>query len=460
MNILVLNGSPKGKESVTLQYVKFIENKFPNYKYDVENIAQRIKRIEKDESVFNEIMNKIESADAVIWSLPVYVLLVPAQIKRFIELVWERNKTEIFKNKYTSVITTSIHFYDNTANNYMRAVCEDLEMKYVDYFSAHMRTILKSKGQKKLKLFAEHFFETIEQSKPVNKLYYKVEDSNFSYKPNKENSKISCKGKKILIVTDNTKLESNISKITEKFKMNFTEDIEEINISEMDIKGGCLGCLQCAYDNTCQYEGKDEFIDFFKTKFSKADVIIMAGEIKDRFLSARWKMFMDRSFFNNHTPKLIDKQVVYLISGQLSKHQNIKEVFSALMQIHRANIIDFITDESENSQEIDELITETAKKAVSFSEQNFIREQNFLGVGGMKIFRDDIYGPLHFPFIADYKAYKKLGIFSFSHRKLIFKIVNGILISLVRIPKMRNEIYKKRMVAEIVKPYKKVISNL
>ena len=41
MNILVLNGSPKGKESVTLHYVKFIQKKFPNHECQTVNVAQR-----------------------------------------------------------------------------------------------------------------------------------------------------------------------------------------------------------------------------------------------------------------------------------------------------------------------------------------------------------------------------------------------------------------------------------
>ena len=133
MKILILNGSPKGKNSVTMQYVTYIENNFTENDYETINISQPINQIEKDEKKFNEIIDKIEESDAVIWALPVYVLLVPGQYKRFIELIFEKDKQSAFKDKYTAVITTSIHFYDNTANNYMRAVCEDLKMKYVDF---------------------------------------------------------------------------------------------------------------------------------------------------------------------------------------------------------------------------------------------------------------------------------------------------------------------------------------
>jgi len=128
MKIIVLNGSPKGEESITLHYAKFIQKKYPNHEYEIENISQQIKQIEKNESVFNKIIEKTKQADAVLWTVPLYVYLVPAQYKRFIELIFERKAQDAFKDKYTAVITTSIHFYDHTAHNYMRAICEDLKM--------------------------------------------------------------------------------------------------------------------------------------------------------------------------------------------------------------------------------------------------------------------------------------------------------------------------------------------
>ena len=125
MKIVVLNGSPKGNVSVTMQYVKFIQDKFPEHELKIINISERIKKIERDESYFKEIINEIESADGILWAFPLYVFLVAAQYKRFIEMITEKQVQYAFKNKYTGVLTTSIHFYDHTAHNYMNAICDD-----------------------------------------------------------------------------------------------------------------------------------------------------------------------------------------------------------------------------------------------------------------------------------------------------------------------------------------------
>jgi multimeric flavodoxin WrbA len=460
VKIIILNGSPKGKESVTLHYVKFIQKKFSDHEYEIVNVAQKINRIEKDEKFFNAIIKKVKSADAVIWSFPLYVFLVAAQYKRFIELIFERNSKEAFQNKYTIVISTSIHFYDHTAHNYMRAICEDLEMRYVDYFSPAMADLLQKDNQDQLIYFAENFFQSVEEKAPTNRLYLPLRYSDFKYKPAKVKHKISANGKKILLLTDNTDSDSNLAKMTAQFKANLDGEIKEVNIHDLDIKGGCLGCIHCGYDNTCIYEGKDEYNKFFDSELKVTDIIVYAASVKDRFFSARWKTFIDRSFYNNHAPQFTGKQLVYLVSGPFNQIPDIRQIFDAWAQIQRGNLVDFVSDEIEDSKKLDELISITAKKTIRYSQQQIKRENTFLGVGGMKIFRDDIYGPLRFPFVADFKNYTKLGIFKSMKVNINIKMQNFILYSLIKIPKIRNEIYKKQMISQMVKPLKKVLEKI
>ncbi len=88
----------------------------------------------------------------------------------------------------------------------------------------------------------------------------------------------------------------------ERFGQSFSSHVEVLNLNDVDIKGGCLGCIKCGYDNTCAYEGKDGFMEFFNTKVKSADVLVLAGTVQDRYLSSRWKLYFDRSFFNGHAP--------------------------------------------------------------------------------------------------------------------------------------------------------------
>ena len=59
MKIVVLNGSPKGKLSITLQYAYFIEKKFPQHEMKVFHVSQHIRKLERDETAFQEIINEV-----------------------------------------------------------------------------------------------------------------------------------------------------------------------------------------------------------------------------------------------------------------------------------------------------------------------------------------------------------------------------------------------------------------
>ena len=68
--------------------------------------------------------------------------------------------------------------------------------------------------------------------------------------------------------------------------------------------------------------------------------------------------------------------------------------------------------------EIDALLQNFAQSLVSFAEKGYIRPQNFLGVGGHKVFRDDIWGRLRPLWQADYRYFKKHGLFDFPQKDL------------------------------------------
>ena len=86
MRILVLNGSPKGKDSITLQTVLYLQVLFPQHSYDILHVGQKIRSFEKD---FSAAKDALEAADLILFCYPVYTFLVPAQLHRFIELIEE-----------------------------------------------------------------------------------------------------------------------------------------------------------------------------------------------------------------------------------------------------------------------------------------------------------------------------------------------------------------------------------
>ncbi|OGP75648.1 MAG: hypothetical protein A2V86_17635 [Deltaproteobacteria bacterium RBG_16_49_23] len=460
MKITVLNGSPKGHLSVTMQYVNFIQIKFPRHELKILNIASTIKKIEKDGKAFQEIMDEVRSSEGVLWAFPLYYLLVSSQYKRFIELIWEREAVDVFKNKYTALLSTSIHFFDHTAHNYMNAICDDLDMKFLGSFSAGMYDLLSEKRRERLTLFASEFFDGIQNRIPTSKRFSPVLYRNFNFVPSPAGHKINTQGKRVLILTDLKDPQTNLGKMIERLKNAFAEEVKVINLHDLDIKGGCLGCIQCGYDYQCSYGDQDGYVQFYKNQVKKADILIFTGTIQDRYLSSRWKMFFDRSFFHTHTPSLVGKQVGFVLSGPLRQIPNLRQIFEAYTEWQQANLVDIVTDEEEESKELDARLQHLAEQVIHLAGISYVKPKTFLSVGGMKIFRDDVWGKLRFPFQADHHFYKKHHLYDFPQRDYKARMINALLILLTKIPSMRKEIYRKRMKEEMVKPFQKVLEKM
>lgn len=459
MKIIVLNGSPKGDVSITMQYVHFIQKKFPQHELKILNISQRIKTIERDDNAFREIIDAVRSANGVLWAFPLYYLLVPSNYKRFIELIWARGAEDAFKDKYAASLSTSMHFYDHIAHNYINAISDDLEMKFAGGFSAAMYDLLEEKERKRLSLFAEHLFDTIENNVPTSRNFRPLIHSSFEYVPGDVQTKIGVGSQKVVVLTDSKDEGTNLGRMLRQFTGTFSGEVEVIDLNEVDIKGGCLGCIQCGYDNSCQYGDKDGYVEFFNTKVKSANILVLAGSTKDRYLSSRWKLFFDRSFFNTHIPVMTDKQLGFIISGPLSQNPNLRQALEGFFEVQQAGIVDFVTDECGDSAEIDALLLSLAERLIRYANDGYAKPASFLGVGGRKVFRDFIYGRLRFPFRADHNFYMKNGLYDFPQKDYKSRITNLMMMLLNRIPSMRKEIYTKRMKTELIKPLQKVLER-
>ena len=159
MNILVLNGSPKGEYSVTLQTVNFLMKFYPEHNFEVLHVGHRIKALEKD---FSGAEKALKNADLLLLSYPVYTFIAPYQLHRFIEIIKEKNID--IKGKFATQLSTSKHFYDVTAHRYIQDNCADMGLKYIRGLSADMDDILTEKGQKEAKDFFNYVLFSVENN--------------------------------------------------------------------------------------------------------------------------------------------------------------------------------------------------------------------------------------------------------------------------------------------------------
>ncbi len=457
MNIAVINGSPKGEKSVTLQYVKYLAIHFPHVSFNILNIGKEEKKITTDSSFYQSIIHEIKTADALLWATPVYYMLVPAQLKKFIELVFINEDHEAFGNKSSLALVTSIHFFDHTASRYLHAISEDLGMKHYGSYTAAMNDLSISTERKRLLTFFDHMLEAIKQNKPYSPYYPLVRKETIDYKPGLPDNTTRT-ARKVLILFDSDNDNSNLAHMVNYISSCFEPAATKVNFGDLHISKGCLGCLACGSENRCIYQDKDQYHGFFEASIRTADILIIAGAIYDRFLSAEWKRFMDRSFYLNHVPYLTGKQVGIIISGPLRDNMNIREVMEAYAAHHGANLAGLVTDQEKSSADIDRLLSAMAVNLVSCAKTSYVAPASFPQVGGFKIFRDFIAGQSRIVFPADYRYYRRHGYFNYPGKKFFSQIIISLLYLLLKIPPARRE-FTRRIIPGMLQPLVKIIDQ-
>lgn len=441
MNTVVLNGSPKGELSVTMQYVSYGIRMHPEHRYEIIDIAQKEKlnAILNDKNVFEAILSKIEASDLVIWAVPVYACMVPTQVKQFIEKVFCSKTTKSFSNKHTAVVSTSAHVYDQTAMRYLNAVCDDFGMRYLGFFSAEMFDLLIPNYRKQLESFFDSILTSTQKNVPVSRSYHRIKFNDFVYVPASENDmekKVALHGKKLLVVTDSLEPSSNLESMVKYFVSCFEHKVEVVSLNDIGMKSGCDGVtLPCQIDHMCTHD--DGFADFYINQLMKADILVYAGTIKDRFLSSEWKTYFDRAMFQGHVPSFPGKQIGWIISGPMRQIPNIRDTLEGYFEMQKSHLVDFVTDEYNDSKTIDSLLLQFAIQLVDCSKREYVPPPTFLGVGGHKLLYNLItYNRVVFQ--KDYDYYKKGKHYDLRSATWSTDLLARLLILLTKVPTARG----------------------
>ena len=445
MNILVLNGSPKGKYSITLQTINYLMQKYPGHSFEILDAGRKIKAFEKD---FSAAAEAFEKAELIIFSYPVYTFIAPYQLHRFIELMKESGID--FSDKYATQLSTSKHFYDVTAHRYIQDNCCDMGIKYIRGLSADMDDLLTEKGQKEACDFLEYVSFCVK-----NNIYEKSSVSNTPPKHiavSKADITNTEKTGDVVVLTNCEEADTQLMSMIDRFRAVMPRKTRVVNIREYPFSGGCLGCLECAVSGKCVY--KDKFDEFLRNTIQSAQSIVIAFSIKDHSMGASFKLYDDRQFCNGHRTVTMGMPMGYLISGNYSEEFNLQMIVEGRAQVGCNFLAGVATDETNPDAEIDTL----AKSLEYALSSGYVPPQNFYGVGGAKIFRDLIW-LMQGMMKADHKFYKEHGQYDFPQKQkgtLIKMYLVGMLISN---PKIKGKI-GNQMNEGMIAPYKKVLDKV
>lgn len=437
MKITVLGGSPKGMNSITLKYVQYLEKRNPQHEFSYHPVAGRISVLEEKPEELEGVLREAAASDLVVWAFPLYYLLCCSQYKRFIELVFERHP-DALREVPAAAVVTSIKFYDSTALNYIREIFQELGMPFCGEFSAYGSDLFREKERERL----ESFFRTVE-GRIAEKRFLSSETiptsrETIQYTPG-TGQPLKVQGK-WMVVTDMKEAGENLKNMVRKLVETAGGTPEVVDLGDIDFKP-CSGCCRCGPDNECMY-GEDAYVMFHRYGLRKADVLIFAGEVKDRYLSSKWKKFFDRSFYMGHTPSLKGKQIGFLITGDLASNHNLQEILRSWCEFQKLSPGGFIGDQADSSEEVDVMIEDLVWNLENGRRSGYMPPETYRHVGGMKIFRDFVWGPMRPLFQADHRYYRKNGIYDFPQKDLRTRLKNMFLPWLLRIPPIKKRVLR------------------
>lgn len=477
MKILVINGSPKGSYSITLQTVLYLEKQFPEHSFSILHAGQRIRAYEKD---FSAAAHELTAADLILFAYPVYTFIAPSQLHHFISLTKAAGID--LAGKFVTQITTSKHFYDVTAHRYVQDNCQDMRMKFIRGLSADMDDLLTERGQNEARKFFQYVlwcmkndsYEPIPTPNPApahmpvhvpgkSGMNAAAPDtktsSDVDSAPNAKTGaavssareKKSIHGRDVVIVTDCRPEDTQLRQMIARFQAVLPLKSRVVNIREYPFSGGCLGCFNCAVSGKCIY--KDRFDEFLRDDIQGGAAIIYAFSIEDHSMGWVFKQYDDRQFCNGHRTVTMGMPMGYLVSGDYSREPNLQMIIEGRAEVGGNFLAGVAADETDP----DAAILRLAKTLVYALRRSYRQPQNFYGVGGMKIFRDLIF-LMQGMMKADHAFYKAHGQYDFPQKKMGTVIKMYLVGALLSSPKLKSKMGNK-MNEGMIAPYKKVIEK-
>ena len=438
MKILIVNGSPRGRFSVTLQSCLYLQGRFPRHSFEYLNAGAGIAEFERDMAPAAAAFAR---AELVIFAYPVYSFLVPAQLHRFVERMKEAALP--LGGKYVTQLSTSFHFYDMTAHRFLEENFHDLGMRVIHGLSAHREDLLTERGQRAAERFLEY-------------AVYCAENGVYEQAPPRpdagERAPYVCTladcekrdGFDTVIVADLREGDESLRALIRDFSAAYPFRTRFVNLADFPFRGGCLGCLSCVGDGRCVY--RDGFDSFLREKIGGADAVVYAFTLRDHSMGARFKMYDDRQFCGGRRPVTAGKPLACLVNGDMSREDNLRTVLEARAAVCGSFLAGFAADA--------EGIRALAARLVWALEHRCVPPRSFYGVGGGKLLRDHVWlmqGILREAHL-DHKA---RGLYDFPQRRWPRMLGLRVLSALLRSRRMRSIIGDK-LNAGLLAPYKKI----
>lgn len=304
--MLILSFSGTGENSLTLKSLDVLEA-HP----DVEPFKKIVIKPTFDYDNFDDVVEEIKKADAVIWAVSPFHMNIQSHMLRFFE---EMRKRNIRLSNVNTFFQTNVRVCDN----FLSATLEKQIRSIASVFVQGLSYSTSDMVNEKLSLY------TLSTPDPPPKMFHKPA----SYEE-REGLKTAVQWYKIIkaftevvnqpihlnLITTNTPLkvmfvdmseeeqeQSDFIEVTLRQLQNFYKEagctVEDVKQRDYSVKC-CDGCKICYASKVCKF--KDDFLKY-EEKIQKADILIYYGKCECGFISSLGKKMIDREVHNGLMP--------------------------------------------------------------------------------------------------------------------------------------------------------------
>jgi multimeric flavodoxin WrbA len=339
---------------------------------------------------------------------------------------------------------------------------EDRGMAYIEGRTADNTDMLDEAHRAGMRFFINDFVNSCRNRLPVERKFMPLpETGSPRFSPDKtlttdkEKSGLGESKLKTVLLTDEINKDGNLSRMIDVFLDSYPHPVEVIDINDFPYESGCHGCLRCELVGEC--DRNDGFQEFYMNLVNSCDVLVFGMNIEERYLKPVWKLFLDRTFSNGHRTSMMGKHTAYLVAGPLRSLPGVRQFLEGKDNVGRENAMFIISDEYDDSSYLDSLLRNSALRLSQAATAGYQKSVNFLGLGGIKIFRDLIYG-MRGVVRDDHQFYKKHGLYDFPQkdiRKQFFNLGMGLAF---RLKKLRLKAFES-MPDLYIKQHKEIVQS-
>lgn len=301
--MLVLSFSGLGEDSLTLASLEVLEHHPDVSSFDKVLVTPHLD-FDKNPDKFEEILDKMKSAEIVIWAVSPFHMNIPSHMIAF----FERCRAAGLKlNNVNTFFHTNMRVCDTFLSLMLERQIRSLGGYFVyglSYATCDMTnskmtlfTLATPDGPPKKSLFGKA--KEWEMGEGLKNAVSWIKLLEMSAKVLLHGEKLSCKPKKVVFVDmekeENTIFVSeSVSALKELYKSSGCEVLDVHQKDYADIHR-CDGCKICYAPKVCKY--KDSYDDY-EAKLEAADIIIYYGNVTCGYSSALSKSLLDREVHN------------------------------------------------------------------------------------------------------------------------------------------------------------------